>query len=105
MPFLRLACGLGVGLLALPVIAAGPLDEAALAEARAMRERALADDTACELIRPLTAEVGSRFAGSTCDARAVAWAVERPRAGHTCRRSISTALRGGSSTRCTASLV
>lgn len=80
MPFVRLACGLAVGLLALPAVAAGPLDEAALAEARALRERALVDDTAYELIRSLTTEVGPRFAGSPGDARAVAWAVERLRA-------------------------
>lgn len=80
MPFVRLACALAVGLLALPAIAAGPLDEAALAQARALRERALADDTAYELIRSLTTEVGPRFAGSPGDARAVAWAVERLRA-------------------------
>jgi Zn-dependent M28 family amino/carboxypeptidase len=69
---------LSASVLACPALAAGPaapLPPAALAEARALRERALTDDTAYELIRSLTTEVGPRLAGSPGDARAVAWAV------------------------------
>jgi carboxypeptidase Q len=50
------------------------------AQARAVRERALADDTAYETLRSLTTEVGPRLAGSEGDARAVAWALARLRA-------------------------
>jgi carboxypeptidase Q len=46
-----------------------------LAAAGTLRERALADDTAYELVRSLTTEVGPRPAGSAGDAAAVAWAV------------------------------
>ncbi|TAK51006.1 MAG: peptidase M28 family protein [Gammaproteobacteria bacterium] len=42
-----------------------------------MREQALADDTALDLVRSLTTEVGPRPAGSPADARAVAWAITR----------------------------
>ena len=55
--------------------AAAPLAPAVLAEARALRERALGDDTAYDLVRSLTTEVGPRFAGTPGDAAAVAWAV------------------------------
>ncbi len=51
-----------------------------LAEARAVRDRALDDDTAYELLRSLTSQVGPRSAGSPGDARAVAWALEHLRA-------------------------
>ncbi len=54
--------------------------EAQLAQARQLRERALADDRAYELLRSLTSQVGPRPAGSAGDARAVAWALERMRA-------------------------
>lgn len=65
-------------LAASPVAAvAGPLAPAVLAEARALREQALADDTALDLVRSLTTEVGPRPAGSRADARAVAWAIAR----------------------------
>ncbi len=73
----RLVGGIAAVLLAVNALAAKPLDEATLAEARALRERALADDTAFELVRSLTTEVGPRLAGSPGDARAVAWAVEK----------------------------
>lgn len=52
---------------------------AQLAEARAVRDRALNDDTAYELLRSLTSQVGPRPAGSPGDARAVAWALEHMR--------------------------
>jgi len=76
----RLAPGLAACLLTVTSYAAEPLTAAALAEARALRERALADDTAYELIRSLTTEVGPRLAGSPGDARAVAWSVEKLKA-------------------------
>lgn len=76
MSFVRLACGLAASLLAWPLLAAAPLSEASLDAARALRERALADDTAYDLVRSLTTEVGPRPAGSPGDARAVAWAVD-----------------------------
>ena len=75
MSLARLGCGLAACFVALASTAAEPLSEAALAEARALRQRALADDTAYELIRSLTTEVGPRLAGSAGDARSVAWAV------------------------------
>jgi acetylornithine deacetylase/succinyl-diaminopimelate desuccinylase-like protein len=77
MPLLRLAGGCAACLLTLTSYAAEPLSAAALLEARALRERALADDTAYELIRSLTTEVGPRLAGSPGDARAVAWSVSK----------------------------
>jgi len=92
MPLSRLFGLLAAGLLALPATAvsppaapspsdpAAPLTPAALAEARALRERALNDDTAYELIRSLTTEVGPRLAGSPGDARAVEWAVRNLKA-------------------------
>jgi Zn-dependent M28 family amino/carboxypeptidase len=67
-------------LLTVTSYAAEPLTDAAVAEARALRERALADDTAYELIRSLTTEVGPRLAGSPGDARAVEWSVARLKA-------------------------
>ncbi len=75
MSLARFAGALAACLLVLSATAE-PLDEAALAEARALRERALADDTAYELARSLTTEVGPRLAGSAGDARAIAWSVD-----------------------------
>lgn len=70
-----------LGLLAFrPTQAAEPFPEALLAEARAIRERALSDDVAYDLLRSLTTEVGPRSAGSPGDARAVTWALDRLRA-------------------------
>lgn len=46
-----------------------------LAAAASIRERALADDTAYELVSSLTTEVGPRPAGSAGDKAAVVWAV------------------------------
>jgi hypothetical protein len=57
-----------------------PFPAPVLERARALRERALADDTAHELLRSLLTEVGPRFAGTEGDARAVAWAVARLKA-------------------------
>lgn len=73
----RLGAGLAACLLSLACLAAQPLEPAALTEARALRERALVDDTAYELARSLTTEVGPRLAGTPGDARAVAWAVAK----------------------------
>jgi Zn-dependent M28 family amino/carboxypeptidase len=52
---------------------------AQLAEARAVRDRALTDDTAYELIRSLTSRVGPRLAGSPGDSAAVTWALDQLR--------------------------
>lgn len=79
----RLAAGLAACLLTVTSNAAearesaAPLSDSVLAEARALRERALSDDTAYELTRSLTSEVGPRLAGSPGDSRAVAWAVAK----------------------------
>ncbi len=75
---LRRSCWawLAAGLLAMPGLSAEPLSDAVLAEGRALRSRALADDTAYGLVRSLTTEVGPRLAGSAGDARAVQWAVD-----------------------------
>lgn len=59
---------------------APPFADAVLEEARAVRDRGLADDTAYESLRSLLTEVGPRFAGSEGDRRAVAWATARLRA-------------------------
>jgi Zn-dependent M28 family amino/carboxypeptidase len=80
MSLVRLSTGLAACLLTVASYAAESLTDAALAEARALRERALADDTAYELTRSLTTEVGPRLAGSPGDARAVAWSVEKLKA-------------------------
>jgi carboxypeptidase Q len=45
-----------------------------LAHAAALRDRALADNVAYELVESLTTEIGPRLAGTPADARAVAWA-------------------------------
>ena len=47
--------------------------------ANALRERALADDTAWRLVESLTTEVGPRSAGSPGDAAAVEWALREMR--------------------------
>ena len=60
--------------------AADPFPARTLAEARAIRDRALMDDTAYETLRSLTTEVGPRFAGTAGDGRAVAWALAKLRA-------------------------
>jgi hypothetical protein len=63
--------------LAAPSIAAERetrIPEAALATAAQLREQALADTTAWQVVESLTTEIGPRLAGSEADARAVAWA-------------------------------
>jgi hypothetical protein len=61
---------------AAPGAAALTFTAAELEQARAIRERALGDDTGYEVLRSLTSRVGPRSAGSPGDARAVAWALE-----------------------------
>jgi carboxypeptidase Q len=77
---LRLAAFSAACLLATASLAAEPLPDGALTEARALRERALVDDTAYELTRSLTTEVGPRLAGSSGDSRAVTWSVAKLKA-------------------------
>src|SRR5688500_18558123 len=55
-------------------IAKTRIPDAALDTAAQLRERALADGTAWDVVESLTTEVGPRLAGSEADARAVAWA-------------------------------
>jgi hypothetical protein len=50
------------------------IPESAIAVAAQLREQALADKTAWQVVESLTTEVGPRLAGSEADARAVAWA-------------------------------
>lgn len=50
------------------------IPEAAIQAAAQLRTRALADDTAWQVVESLTTQVGPRMAGSEADARAVAWA-------------------------------
>lgn len=64
-------------LLVLPAVAAQHetrIPSSALVTATQLRDRALADDTGWKVVESLTTEVGPRLAGSTADARAVAWA-------------------------------
>lgn len=56
---------------------AASLAPAALEQAAQLRERAVLDGTAYELIESLTTEIGPRLPGSEADARAVAWAKAR----------------------------
>ena len=61
--------------------ALGPRFSAAqLEQARTVRDRALQDDTAYELLRSLTSRVGPRFAGTPGDSAGVVWALEQMRA-------------------------
>jgi carboxypeptidase Q len=53
---------------------------AAAAVAETLRDRALQQDTAWDIVESLTTEVGQRLAGTEGDARAVAWAVAKFRA-------------------------
>ncbi len=50
------------------------IPEAALTTAADLRERALQDRTAWQMVESLTTEIGPRLAGSEADARAVRWA-------------------------------
>jgi Zn-dependent M28 family amino/carboxypeptidase len=54
---------------------ASSFSKADLAAASTLRERALADNSAWQLIESLTTEVGARAAGSAGDKAAVAWAL------------------------------
>lgn len=56
------------------------IPDAAFETADALRERALADDTAWNVVESLTTEIGPRLPGSEADARAVAWAQAKLRA-------------------------
>ena len=50
------------------------IPDAALAHAAQLREQALQDGTAWQVVESLTTEIGPRLAGSEADARAVRWA-------------------------------
>jgi hypothetical protein len=54
---------------------AEPFSPQVLAEARALRDRALTDDVGYEMLRSLTTEIGPRMTGSANDPRAVSWAL------------------------------
>jgi carboxypeptidase Q len=60
--------------------APGNLTAAQLDAARALRDRALADDVGYEFLRSLTTEIGPRPAGSVAGDRAVAWALAKLKA-------------------------
>ena len=66
-----------LSLMAAPAYAAGEAVSAKAASTAALRERALADGTAWQVVESLTTEVGPRLAGSEADARAVAWAQDK----------------------------
>lgn len=70
---LLLALTLATGARAAPAVETR-IPEAAFATASELREQALADGTAWELVESLTTEIGPRLAGSEADARAVQWA-------------------------------
>ena len=77
----RFLPGVVLGLMVVhPTLAAEPFPQVQLDQARAIRERALSDDVAYELLRSLTTEVGPRSAGSPGDGRAVSWALARLKA-------------------------
>ena len=68
-----------IGAVATAVALAAPprdtrIPDAALANAAALREQALQDKTAWQVVESLTTEVGPRLAGSEADAHAVRWA-------------------------------
>jgi carboxypeptidase Q len=67
-----LATAVAAAALSLPASAATSEQFAAV-----LRERALADNGAYDIVESLTTEVGARPAGSAEDAKAVAWAVEK----------------------------
>lgn len=73
-----LALALAAGVAATPRETKIP--DAALVTAAQLRERALADGTAWQVVEALTTEIGPRLPGSEADARAVAWAEARFRA-------------------------
>ncbi len=59
--------------------ASAALPEALLARAAALRDRALEENQAFDIVRSLTVEVGPRLAGSEGDRAAVAWALTKLR--------------------------
>ena len=65
--------------IAMPLQARQPtrMPDAAMAQAAAVRDKALGDDTGWKVLESLTTEVGPRLAGSEADARAVQWAEEK----------------------------
>jgi carboxypeptidase Q len=67
-----LAAAVAAAMIGLPAAAATPVDSAIV-----LRDRALADSGAYEIVESLTTEVGARPAGSVADARAVAWAIAK----------------------------
>jgi Zn-dependent M28 family amino/carboxypeptidase len=72
---MRLAtCLLALALSPALLAAETKIPDAALDTATQLRERALADGTAWDVVESLTTEVGPRLAGSEADARAVRWA-------------------------------
>ncbi len=72
MKWLSIPC-LGLAL----TVAAGELSQQDLDQAAELRDNALQNNIAWELLESLTTEVGPRLAGSDADARAVAWAKAR----------------------------
>jgi len=72
LPLLVSACLLS--LLVVPAYAADEAVSAVAGSTAVLRERALADGTAWQVVESLTSEIGPRLAGSEADARAVAWA-------------------------------
>ncbi len=77
---MRLAPLLLALLVALPAAAAQKetrISDAAMTTAAQLRDRALTDPTAWQIVESLTTEVGPRLAGSPGDARAVQWAVAK----------------------------
>jgi len=76
---LAVAIGLtiGVGSPAARADEAASADSSLEATLSSLRQAGLDDEVAYDLVRSLTVEVGSRFAGSAGDRRAVAWATQK----------------------------
>lgn len=77
MKSLLLACALVSSAAAFAADHTPRLSDESITVATQLRERALADRGAYEIVESLTTEVGPRLAGSEADARAVAWAVAK----------------------------
>ena len=85
---MRVAClaGLAVALLSSSVVAAPSAQEASaipanvVANAEALRDKALKGSGAYEILASLTTEIGPRLAGSDAEHRAAAWGVARLKA-------------------------
>lgn len=74
---LKILCGLAAScLLATAAVQAGPIPADVAAKAKLLRDQALQDSIAYELVESLTMEVGPRPAGSAGDKAAVEWAVQ-----------------------------